>query len=339
MVAWVETVLDRTRRAAMLRRGGQVVAAVWQAGQSASRLTSRAVEQGSKRPRRLASNGLLRRSAPLLWRGAAALTGIWLTMTGVTIVTTLLSAAPEAEPSQMTASVAGKPASASETELRVTPVARVIPTGGWARVARPMAAFGLASPELEGLGTQYDARRHAPGGGRDDMLGFGSFDDARPHLFLSAYRAGDEARLSGAYFVDLARMTSENGLAVLRNTQATGLDTKFGRIEASDAILVKGDKERACIAFRHLSANPDFRLSGWWCGTAQRPADRAQLTCLLDRLQLLSAGEDRHLRSLFSKAELARHASCTGSKIAAAGRKVTWLDAEGSAPPLKAAAR
>ncbi|MGL4975612.1 MAG: hypothetical protein ACRC56_09970, partial [Bosea sp. (in: a-proteobacteria)] len=213
------------------------------------------------------------------------------------------------------------------------------PTSSWTKVTRPMAVFGLASPELEGLAIQYEARRHAPGGGRDDMLGYGSFDDGKAHLFLSAYRAGDEAKLPGGFFVDLARMTSENGLSVLRNTQATGLDTKFGRIEASDAALVKGERERACIAFRHLSPNPDFRLSGWWCGSAQRPADRAQLTCLLDRLQLLTAGEDRNLRSLFNKAELARQPNCTGSKIAAAGRKVSWLDAEGTAPPLKTAAR
>ena len=335
MVAWLKPGLGTESRAAMLHHGARFFAIAHQTSQ----LALATAEAFGIRARAFIRSWPVRISAPLIWRGTAALTGIWLTTLSVAAVTTLLATDIEAEPPQSTASLATRPVEPVETELRATPAARVIPTSSWTRVTRPIAVFGLASPELEGLAIQYDARRHAPGGGRDDMLGYGSFVEDKAHLFLSAYRAGDEARLPGGFFVDLARMASENGLSVLRNTQATGLDTKFGRIEASDAALIKGDRERACIAFRHLSPNPDFRLSGWWCGSPQRPADRAQLTCLLDRLQLLTAGEDRNLRSLFNKAELARQPHCTSSKMAAAGRKVTWLDAEGSAPPLKKAPR
>ncbi|MGL4974701.1 MAG: hypothetical protein ACRC56_05350, partial [Bosea sp. (in: a-proteobacteria)] len=134
----------------MLRQGAQLVAVTQQTSQRAL-ATAKAI---SRRARAFTKSWPVRLSAPLLWRGTAALTGIWLTMASVAAVTTLLATDIEAEPSQTTASLATRPVEPTETALRATPVARVIPTSSWTKVTRPMAVFGLASPELEGLAIQ-----------------------------------------------------------------------------------------------------------------------------------------------------------------------------------------
>ncbi len=52
-----------------------------------------------------------------------------------------------------------------------------------------------------------------------------------------------------------------------------------------------------------MSEDQAFRFAGWWCGQNGRPADRRQLACLIDKVALLSAGEDKGLRALFTQAE------------------------------------
>ena len=114
-----------------------------------------------------------------------------------------------------------------------------------------------------------------------------------------------------------------------------GLATKFGTMETADAALSGAKGQRSCIVFRHLSVAQPLRLTGWWCGTMERPADRGQLACLIDRFDLLSAGDDKPLRQLFAQAELNRNAGCSVSRLAQSGRKANWLDSDGKVPPLK----
>lgn len=208
----------------------------------------------------------------------------------------------------------------------------------WQVVSRPMAVFGLESPELERLTPTYEARRAQGGTERDDTLRFGKFTETAAHLHLSARRSGEPSAALTHFFVDVSREASRHDLAVERSTVPVGLATKFGVIETADAILSDLHSQRACIAFRHVSPLQPLRLSGWWCGTAARPADRGQLACLIDRLDLLSAGDDKPLRQLFAQAELNRKAGCAVSRLAQSGRKASWLDGDGKAPELKKAA-
>ncbi len=90
-------------------------------------------------------------------------------------------------------------------------------------------------------------------------------------------------------------------------------------VETADATLAQGETRRACLAFRHVSEDQSFRFAGWWCGQNGRPADRRQLACLIDKVALLSAGEDKGLRALFTQAEKNRDPGCTPPRIAQAG--------------------
>jgi hypothetical protein len=77
-------------------------------------------------------------------------------------------------------------------------------------------------------------------------------------------------------------------------------------------------------------------LAGWACGVAQRPLDRVALACFLDRLDLVGAGRDAALRTVFAEAERAR-VPCASSRQS--GKRLTWLDHEAPVPGLKLSAR
>lgn len=263
-------------------------------------------------------------TAHLAWRaGAAAL--------GLAGAAAMVSALPEFLTEQ---DFAVSPLQAATPQPDRPPV----PSGfnvQWQMVSRPIAVFGLESPEVDKLPQVYEARRAASGRDRDDTLRFGRFGDKAAHLHISARRPGEETGLASRFFNDLAREASRHDLALERTAVPVGMPTKFGVIETADAAFSSAGGQRACIAFRHVSAQHPLRLTGWWCGTSDRPADRGQLACLIDRFDLLSAGEDRPLRQLFAQAELKRNPGCSVSRLALSGRKANWLDSDGKAPPLK----
>jgi hypothetical protein len=229
--------------------------------------------------------------------------------------------------------------SMSPVQAATTPPSRIQTASAfnvqWQTVSRPIAVFGLESPELDRLALVYEARRALSGPERDDTLRFGRFGDGAAHLHVSARRSGDEPGLSSRFFNDLARESSRHDLSLERTAVPVGMPTKFGLVETADAAFSGAKGQRACIAFRHLSTLQPLQLTGWWCGTSERPADRAQLACLIDRFDLLSAGEDRPLRQLFAQAELNRNTGCSVSRLALSGRKANWLDSDGKVPPFK----
>ena len=54
-----------------------------------------------------------------------------------------------------------------------------------------------------------------------------------------------------------------------------------------------------------------LEIGGFACGTPGNPIDRARLACALDRLDLISAGEDRELRAFFTGAPRQLGAACS----------------------------
>jgi hypothetical protein len=214
--------------------------------------------------------------------------------------------------------------------------------GEWTRIQRPIAIFALGTQDFAGQAQRYESWRHSRAG-RDDRLIYGALAvspekaqagtrHAEPHLHLSFLRDGGAAR---SLFLDLVAQGAENGVSVERLQQPGVIATKLGPVEAADATLSQGGAVRACLGFRHVSEEPGLRIAGWWCAADGRPADRRQLACLIDRVGLLSAGEDKALRALFTQAEKNRDPACNPSRIAQAGRKANWLDADASAPMLR----
>lgn len=268
-------------------------------------------------------------SAALAWRGLAALTGIGLS---AALVTALSS--DDSEPRLATLTEIPAVGSRLVRDVRQEP-RPVLGDEGWIRIARPIAMFGLDSAELDRQAPAYEARRSQDGSKREDVLAFGSFAEAKPHLVLRILLDPKEEQLSQPFVIGLVREAAGRGMSVQRSGTPTGIETKFGLVETADTTLGDGETSRSCIGFRHRMSEAQLSLSGWWCGAANRPADRQQLICLLDRVDLLSAGDDRTLHAVFARTELKRQPACSPPRLSATGRKTSWLDGDGAAPALR----
>jgi hypothetical protein len=206
-------------------------------------------------------------------------------------------------------------------------------TPEWVALPRPVASFALGLADIEGQPLRLQARRDTASTAREDQMIAGGFAGQGPHLVLVLRRS--HAAQPGSLFVALTRQAAENGLAIERTARPVPLSSKFGALESADIVLGDGDKARSCLAFRHLAEEAGFAFQGWLCGGAGRTVDRQQITCLIDRVHLVSAGDDRPLRAHFSKAELQRQPACISSKLQATGRKTNWLDVDQPAPALR----
>ena len=207
----------------------------------------------------------------------------------------------------------------------------------WTEISRPIPLYALAAPELEKRAKTYEARRHATGGGRKDALTFGAADGPDPLIALEVYRIGSEAAPPRSFFVDLARVAGADSLGVERSGQPAPLTTRFGAFEAADLTLSGAAGDLQCLGFRLAPEDIALRVSGFACGAPALPIDRISLACMLDRIDLLSAGDDSELRAFFVEAERRPGAGCGPGNFARAGAKISWLEPGAAAPPLRGA--
>ena len=218
-------------------------------------------------------------------------------------------------------------------------VARKLPSpprDSWIEVNRPIQLYGLAGTEFAKLPLDYSARRNVPGGGRQDVLSFGSLRGSEPYLRLVLYRVGSEAAIAAPFGADLEGLGGDGGWRINAARPPTLLSSRFGIFEVSDLRLVADRIPTPCLGFRSTPvAGAILRVSGFICGTADKPVGRDTLGCVIDRIDLDSAGDDTALRGVFVEAERRRGPDCAPSTLTAAGAKTTWLDANASLPRLK----
>jgi hypothetical protein len=258
----------------------------------------------------------------LLWRGAAALAGLALTAALVTG----LSAKDEDQP--QLASLTALPAAGPVSHA---PLSSSGPQ--WNPIARPIALFDLDAPELGHVAPAYEARRTADGR-REDVMAFAAFADKGAHLVLRLRTGPFEPAGARSFTVDLVREAASHALSVARSSAPAAIPTRFGPVETADVVLDDGSVSRGCLAFRSTGAATTFAMSGWWCAS-DRPSDRRQLACLIDRLDLVNGAGNEDLRQSFARSELARDPACMKPHLAASGRKSSWLDGDGSVPALR----
>jgi hypothetical protein len=177
---------------------------------------------------------------------------------------------------------------------------------GWSVATRSYPAFAVSQSESIGKTETYEILRH-PEGGRKDVVRWAASDE-KPVAELEMYRAGSESSRSELDSADLAdRMDPGGG----RELEAAGvIDSKFGTVTL---LRLAGQTDHAgppCLGFMKRLDDPDLRISGWSCQGETLPARRAGIGCILNRLTLLTAGNEPKLAELFARAELKR-GDCT----------------------------
>ncbi len=206
----------------------------------------------------------------------------------------------------------------------------------WIDIRRPLPVFDLVGTEFAKLPSRYDARRHAEGGGRRDALTFGAIGFDGPFLHLVFYRVGREAEPLTPLVIELARVASDDGLAVLRNRPPGKVSTRFGPVELADLALLHDGAPAPCLGFR---AAPDggtaLRIAGFLCGSRTPSAARAALACVIDKIDLLAAADDPGLQRIFVDAERRRGPPCAAFAQAPGRDRAAWLDPRAALPPLK----
>ncbi len=96
------------------------------------------------------------------------------------------------------------------------------------------------------------------------------------------------------------------------------IDSKFGHV----TLLRLAGGARSCLGFVKRVDEPGLQISGWSCQGEDLPARRAAISCMLNRLMLLTAGNDPKLAELFARAEL-RRGSCAAATSAISADWVT----------------
>ena len=189
---------------------------------------------------------------------------------------------------------------------------------GWSVAARLHPAFAVSQVDSSDKTESYEILRH-PGGGRKDVFRWGP-SGAWPAAELEIYRPGAELGPSGPVTVDLAgRMGAQTASDGRSDLEAAGvIDSKFGHVTLLR--LVGG--AHSCLGFVKRLDEPSLQISGWSCQMETLPARRAAISCMLNRLVLLTAGNDPKLAELFARAEL-RRGSCASATSAISADWVT----------------
>jgi len=191
----------------------------------------------------------------------------------------------------------------------VEPAARA----GWSLATRSYPAFAVSQFDLYGKTEAYEIFRH-PEGGRKDVLRWaaqGEKPGEKPVAELEIYRPGGESSGSGLAIAEIAARMDPEGW---RQLEAAGvIDSKFGPVTL---LRLAGDANDAasCLGFLKRLDEPNVRISGWSCQGDAVPARRAAIGCMLNRLILLTSGNEPKLAELFAHAEL-RRGSCATTAL------------------------
>lgn len=195
----------------------------------------------------------------------------------------------------------------------------------WSVVHRSRPAFAVSQFDFPEKTETYEIFRH-PLGGRRDVIRWSASDAApgdRPVAELEIYRPGGEFGQSGQAIDNLAARIDPGGP---RNLEAAGvIDSKFGSV----TLLRPPGDTGSCLGFlKHLN-DPSLQISGWSCRGEDLPLQRALVGCLLNRLVLLTAGNDPKLAELFARAEL-RRTSCASTSPSAPAQD--WVTSASDLP-------
>jgi hypothetical protein len=172
---------------------------------------------------------------------------------------------------------------------------------GWSAATRSSPAFAVSQPEFVGKTDTYEIFRH-PLGGRKDIIRWAVAGE-KPAAEVEIYRPGGEVSQAEPAIAAIADRMDPGGVHPL---EAAGVvDSKFGEVTLLQ-LAGPADKASSCLGFMKNLDNPALRISGWTCQGDSLPARRAAIGCMVNRLMLLTAGNEPKLAELFARAELKR---------------------------------
>ncbi len=177
----------------------------------------------------------------------------------------------------------------------------------WSAAVRPQPAFAAPVADFSGQSESYEILRH-PEGGRKDILRWSAALTEVPLSQIELYRPGAELTAFGPVASEIAARIADGRTDAV---QAAGvIETKFGPVALVGFASHVSGKPQPCIGFAHSFETPRLQISGWSCRGDNAQAQRQAISCALDRLTMLSAGNDPKLADLFARAELKR-AGCS----------------------------
>ena len=152
------------------------------------------------------------------------------------------------------------------------------------------------------------------------MLTFGEFNSGKPFLRLSVYRHGEEKQADATFYLDMVRRAAPLGLSIDRPNVDQPQATRFGDMQMGALTLSNGRMSREnCMGFRLIQDLRDpqrdatargLTIGGLACAPAGKAIEAGELACLVNRLDLLAAGDDKPLRDFFGAAQARRIPDC-----------------------------
>ena len=201
---------------------------------------------------------------------------------------------------------------------------------GWTPASRPHPAFAISKLDLSDRTDAYEILRH-PEGGRRDILRWAASSAEALTSEIEIYRPGGELDAFAAPAAGIAGRMAGPVVSGAPEIEPAGvIDTKFGRIALLRLSGAVSPDKQACLGFAKTFTAPHLTISGWSCQAASLAAPRALLGCTLNRLTLLSAGNDPKVAELFARAELKRDTCNTTT----ATTTTNWI-ASGEVPTLR----
>jgi hypothetical protein len=180
----------------------------------------------------------------------------------------------------------------------------------WAAAVRPQPAFTAPVADFSSQSESYEILRHTQGGGRKDILRWSAASSEAPLSQIELYRPGMELVAFGPAASEIAARVAQGRTDAV---QAAGMiETKFGPVALIGFVSHAGARPLPCMGFAHTFETPRMQISGWSCHGQNAQAQRQAIGCALDRLTMLSAGNDPKVAELFAHAEL-RRAGCSHS--------------------------
>ena len=184
----------------------------------------------------------------------------------------------------------------------IEPADRPAARSDWLTIERPAPAFQASLPEVSEE-ARYVIQRHVRGGGRKDIISFGEPGRSVRYVMLEIYRPGTEL----SEFADSAREIAARAgpLGPAGDVRVSlPIETKFGQTATVDFAVGRFGGGH-CVGFVRNFNMPRLQIAGISCNM-DTIVDRSAVTCMLDRLTLLSSGSDQKVAEVFARAEVNR---------------------------------